>query len=259
MKQSGHSLKSHSVASTFGLWTKHGRRKSTPWKTNICSPLRIDGLEDEHTFWDGSFLGAILYFEEEYQCWNIDAIKTYSRNWNTAQYFGWPPRYSGESKINKHQTYHVRQKWTTSNKFSKIPRFWEPHHPAPITTQVIRLTCTTSKSLYWGTGGPIDILSIDLEQKTKRSSQSQIYHPTCQWLFHQLLCASSRLMTRMARPRVRFTWSLSESGGKNVFFVFMEKIFEKHGNVSTLPNKKTWKYPDNFERILWFHFVPNLK
>lgn len=85
--------------------------------------------------------------------WNIDAIKTYSRNWNTAQYFGWPPRYSGESKINKHQTYHVRQKWTTSNKFSKIPAFWEPHHPAPITTQVIRLTCTTSKSLYWGDKG----------------------------------------------------------------------------------------------------------
>lgn len=113
-------------------------------------------------------------------------------------------------------------------------------------------------SLLGGKGDPWTYCQFSFK-KTKRSSQSQIYHPTCQWLFHQLLCASSRLMTRMARPRVRFTWSLSESGGKNVFFLFMEKICAKHGNVSTPPKQKTWKYPDNFERILGFQFVPNLK
>ena len=26
----------------------------------VCSPLRIDGLEDENTFWDGSFLGGYI-------------------------------------------------------------------------------------------------------------------------------------------------------------------------------------------------------
>ena len=200
--------------------------------------------------------GGLYYFEEEYQCWNIDAIKTYSRNWNTAQYFGWPPRYSGASKINKHQTCHVRQKWTTSNKFSKIPTFWEPHHRAPITTQVIRLTCTTSKSLYWGDRGTHWHTVKLLLKKTKRSSQSQIYHPVCQWLFHQLLCASSRLMTRMARPRVRFTWSLSESGG--IFFCNIRNLRGAWKRLHS-PNKKTWKYPDNFERILGFQLVPNLK
>ena len=100
-------------------------------------------------------------------------------------------------------------------------------------------------SLLGGQGGPLTYCQFTF-WKNKAIITEPNLPPTCQWLFHQLLCASSRLMTRIARPRVRFTWSISEFGGKNVFFVFMEKIFEKHGNVSTLPNKKR----ENIQAIL---------
>ena len=80
-----------------------------------------------------------------------------------------------------------------------------------------------------------------LFQKTKAIiTRRQVDHPSCHWLFHQFFGASSRLMTRMARPRVRFTWSLSKSGGKTGHF-FTKKSSWNMERSPPPQNKKTVK------------------
>lgn len=83
-------------------------------------------------------------------------------------------------------------------------------------------------SLLGGRGDPLTYCQFTSSKKTKRSSQSQMYHPNCHWLFHQFFV-----------PRLAWwhAWHDPEWGSP-VFY--REKIFVKHGNVSTPPNKKRW-------------------
>lgn len=92
-------------------------------------------------------------------------------------------------------------------------------------------------SLLGGQGGPLTYCQFTFLKKQSyhhRTKSTTQLASGC----HQLLCASSRLMTRMARPRVRFTWSLSESGGKKMFFLFSWKKSSRSMEASPLPPTK---------------------
>lgn len=84
-------------------------------------------------------------------------------------------------------------------------------------------------------------------QKTKAIiTRRQVDHPSCHWLFHQFFGASSRLMTRMARPRVRFTWSLSKSGGKTGHFFKKKSSWNMARSPPPPINKRTVKISSDF-------------